>query len=91
MSLTAIAILALWLVLYRVSTPESHAGAFFGNAIADWTGVVFIVIGTKFLVEQGSVESRQVGAASMRPVVHFLQVHSLTIFLVVTGVGWLLL
>jgi hypothetical protein len=39
LSLTATGILALWLVLYVGSDPKSHAGSFFGNAIADWIGV----------------------------------------------------
>jgi hypothetical protein len=30
-------------VLYVYSDPKTHLGAFFGNAIADWTGVVVTI------------------------------------------------
>jgi hypothetical protein len=40
--------------------PKTHVGAFFGNAIADWSGSVVIIQGTKFLYEVGSPESRPV-------------------------------
>ena len=40
LTITAAAILTLWLVLYIPSNPESHIGSLLGNAIADWTGVL---------------------------------------------------
>jgi len=39
LSLAALAIVILWIVLYRHSNQDTHIGSFFGNAIADWTGV----------------------------------------------------
>lgn len=90
LSLAAGGILALWIVLYLPADPETHAGAFFGNAIADWTGVVLVVIGTKFLYERGSGESKPVGGGRGR-VKDLLVEHSLTIFLVLTGLFWLVL
>src|SRR6266702_1847916 len=59
LSLVAGAILLLWIVLYTLSSPETHAGSFFGNAIADWTGLVVMVLATKHLYEKGSAESKQ--------------------------------
>jgi hypothetical protein len=90
LSLTAIAILALWIGLYAVSNEKTHLGAFFGNAIADWSGSVAIIVGTKFLVERGSAESKQ-KPPPKGGIIGFLYEHSLLIFLVVTGVGWALL
>jgi hypothetical protein len=89
LSLVAFAILLLWVVLYARSDPRRHAGAFFGNAVADWTGVVVAVIGTKFLIERGSPESRQVRGREKTRLGRFLFEHSLTIFLAVTGLVWL--
>jgi hypothetical protein len=46
LSLVAAGVLALWFVLYLPADPKSHAGSFFGNAIADWTGVVITILAT---------------------------------------------
>jgi hypothetical protein len=54
LSLVATAILIAWVLLYLRSDPRSHAGSFFGNAIADWIGVVVM---TKKLLEAGSKQS----------------------------------
>lgn len=86
----AAGILILWVVLYSRSDPETHAGAFFGNAAADWTGVVMMVVGTKFLFERGSRESRPVREHGGR-LARILEAHSLTLALVASGLGWLLL
>src|SRR5712691_6722224 len=59
LSLVSVSILILWIVLYSVSSPSTHIGSFFGNAIADWTGVVVTVIATKYMYEKGSAESRR--------------------------------
>src|SRR5215469_13855660 len=37
-------ILLAWIVLYSVSNEKKHIGSFFGNAIADWSGVVVKLI-----------------------------------------------
>lgn len=88
LSLTATGILVLWLVLYVRSDPTSHAGSFFGNAIADWTGVVITILATKWFFEKGSRESRQPKVTHRNRFLELLHEHSLTIFLVVTGIGW---
>ncbi len=72
--------------------PATHLGAFFGNAIADWSGSVVIILGTKFLYEVGSAESRPFKKAQERwPWLDIVYRHILLIFLGVTGVGWTLL
>lgn len=90
-SLTLIAgtIFALWLVLYSRADPKTHTGAFFGNAIADWSGVLVIVLATKYFYERGSAESKPVPKRLARHVPRWLAAHSLTILLAVTGLGWL--
>ncbi len=88
LSLVAIALLIVWLVGYRLLDPKTHLGAFFGNAIADWSGSVVIIVGTKFLYEVGSAESRPVRGRSRFRWLDFLRRHSLLLFLLVTGIGW---
>jgi hypothetical protein len=90
LSVVAVAILLLWLGLYSISSEKTHLGAFFGNAIADWSGSVFIIIGTKYLVERGSSESKQ-KPPPHGGIVGLLYEHSLLIFLFVTGIAWALL
>ncbi len=91
LGLAAIAILALWIFLYARSDPETRMGSFLGNSVADWSGTLFLVIGTKYFFEAGSAESRRVPRHLKNPVRDFLLRHSLTLFLVVTGVGWFFL
>jgi hypothetical protein len=91
LSLAAIGIVLLLMTLYRQSDPKTHSGSFFGNAIADWTGVVVIVIATKYFYEVGSAESKQPRSRSSKPVIEMVRRHSLSIFLGLTGVGWVLL
>jgi hypothetical protein len=88
LSLVTASVLVAWILLYIRSNPSTHLGAFFGNAIADWTGLLVSVLATKFLYEVGSVESRRPHHHWLSPVIEALQDHSLTIFLVVTGIGW---
>ena len=88
LSLVTGAVLAAWIVLYIRSNPSTHLGSFFGNAIADWTGLLVTVLATKFLYETGSAESRKPPRHWLSPVIKVMQDHSLTIFLVVTGIGW---
>jgi hypothetical protein len=89
LSLVTIGILAIWIVLYHHSDPNKHAGSFFGNAIADWSGSVVIIIATKYLFEKGSADSRKPRKIKHHPVLNFLRCHSLTIFLIITGSIWL--
>ena len=91
LSLTAVGILLLWIVLYTNTDPKTHSGSFFGNAIADWSGVVVTVIATKYFYEIGSAESRQPSRRFKSRFLEALRDHSLTIFLGLTGAGWTLL
>jgi hypothetical protein len=91
LSIVAIALLTLWIILYSYSDPTTHLGSFFGNAIADWSGSVIIILGTKFLLEYRSAESRRVRGNLQNPILDFLWRHSLLIFIGVTGVGWAVL
>ncbi len=84
-------LLAAWIVLYCISDPSTHWGSFFGNAIADWTGVVVTLLATKHMYEKGSAESRKPPHPLLRPLPEFARDHSLTIFLLLTGLGWVLL
>lgn len=90
LSLAALAVVLGLIALYRWSNPSTHLGSFFGNAIADWTGVFVTVVMTKFLYEKGSAESKKPKGTSPSAVLEFLREHSLTIFLVVTGIGWVI-
>ncbi len=91
LSIVSIAILLCWIILYSRSDPDTHLGAFFGNAIADWTGLVVTVLGTKFMYETGSAESLNPPHRLLRPIWRKLVEHSLSIFLVITGAGWIAL
>jgi peptidoglycan/LPS O-acetylase OafA/YrhL len=91
LSLAAAAIVIALIVLYSVSSPSTHLGSFFGNAIADWTGVVVTVLATKFMYEKGSAESRQPPMRWLGPIRDFLRDHSLSIFLLITGAAWVTL
>jgi membrane protease YdiL (CAAX protease family) len=88
LSLAALGVVLLLIVLYRLSNPSTHLGSFFGNAIADWTGVFVTIVLTKFLYERGSAESKQPKGILSSAVLEFLREHSLTLFLIVTGIGW---
>jgi hypothetical protein len=88
LSLTSAGILLLWVVLYSYADPKTHSGSFFGNAIADWTGVAVTVIATKYFYEIGSAESRQPSRRFRNRVIEMIREHSLTIFLALTGAGW---
>src|SRR5262249_14938991 len=82
--------LILWIFLYRGTSDKTHAGSFFGNAIADWAGTFIMVFATKFLYEKGSAESRPLPKdLLLSPVLELLREHSLSIFLLTTGMGWL--
>jgi hypothetical protein len=90
LSLAALAVVLVLIALYRWSNPSTHLGSFFGNAIADWTGVFVTVVLTKFLYEKGSAESKQPKGILPSAVLELLREHSLTIFLVITGIGWVI-
>jgi hypothetical protein len=83
LSIVSAGILAIWIVCYAERDAATRWGQFFGNAIADWAGLVVTVIATKHLYERswrrGAGEGWREGLRS----------HPLTIFLVVTFTGWL--
>ena len=58
LSLVTAFVLCTWITLYIRFNPSTHWGAFFGNAIADWTGLFVTVVATKYFFEIGSAESR---------------------------------
>lgn len=89
LSLATLGVVVSLIVLYRFADPSTHIGSFFGNAIADWTGVFVTVVMTKFLYEKGSAESKQPKGILPSAVLEFLREHSLTLFLVITGIGWI--
>jgi hypothetical protein len=88
LSLAALAVVIVLIALYLWSNPATHLGSFFGNAIADWTGVFVTVVMTKYLYEKGSKESKQPKGRVPSRFLELLREHSLTIFLIVTGAGW---
>ncbi|MBZ5648960.1 MAG: hypothetical protein LAO18_00595 [Acidobacteriia bacterium] len=88
LSIAYVGVLILWIVLYSRSNPETHWGSFFGNAIADWSGVVVTVFATKYLYERGSAESRKPPLNLRGPFWEAITDHSLTLFLLATGVCW---
>jgi hypothetical protein len=89
LSIVSSIILLCWILLYIHSDPNTHWGSFYGNAIADWTGLVVTVLATKFMYEKGSAESRKPPHRLLAPVWEILLDHSLTIFLVITGAAWI--
>jgi membrane protease YdiL (CAAX protease family) len=89
LSIVCVAVLILWIVLYSISDEKTHWGSFFGNAIADWSGVVVSVLATKYLYERGSSESRKPPLNLRGPVWATITHHSLTIFLLATGACWI--
>lgn len=88
LSIVTLAILLVWIALYIVSDPHKHAGAFYGNAIADWSGSLVLIIATKYFFEVGSEESKPLPWRYLGPAANLLRAHSLSIFLVITGLGW---
>ncbi len=89
LSLVSAGVLIAWIVLYIRSDPHTHWGSFFGNAIADWTGLLVTVLATKILYEVGSAESRKPPQHWMGTLKQKLEDHSLTIFLTITGIAWI--
>jgi len=90
LSLSAFGVVILLTALYWRSDPSTHVGAFYGNAIADWTGVLVTVLMTKHLYEKGSAESKRPKGKLASMTVEFLREHSLTLVLLITGAVWVL-
>jgi hypothetical protein len=91
LTLVSLLVLGLWIILYRRADPETHVGAFYGNAIADWSGTVLIVMATKWLFERGSTESKKAPRHFKNRLREFLVEHSLTLFIIASGIGWIVL
>lgn len=91
LSITAVGILLLWILLYDYGDPRTHWGSFFGNAIADWSGVVVTVIATKYFYEIGSSESNPPRRQFRDRISQAIQNHSLSIFLAITGGAWVVI
>lgn len=90
LSIASIAIVVSWILLYIKSDPSTHLGSFFGNAIADWSGVVVTVLATKYLYEKHSAESRRPPNYECSPIQAFFRDHGLSIFLLITGLAWVI-
>ena len=88
LSIASVAIVLTWIALYSYADPKTHLGSFFGNAIADWTGVAATVIATKYFYEIGSSESKRPKRLYKSRLGEAVRDHSLTIFLVFTGLAW---
>ncbi|MGI8890679.1 MAG: hypothetical protein ACR2G0_07850 [Chthoniobacterales bacterium] len=91
LSLVAGTLLIFWFVGYLLLDEKSHLGSFCGNALADWSGSLVIILGTKFLYEIGSPESRPVRRGKYAGLKEFLYEHSLLLFITVTGIDWTIL
>ena len=90
LSLVLAATVASLVLLYASAEDHTHLGTLYGNAIADWLGVLAFVIATKYFFETGSGESRQPSSHLHVRIGRFLVSHSLTLVLAVTGLGWVL-
>ena len=88
LSLTLSLILVFLFVMYGRSDPATRLGSFFGNAIADWLGVLVFVIVSKYCYEIGSGESKKPARHFHERVARLLIDHSLTIALALTGAAW---
>ncbi len=90
LSLATASVVIILIALYCRANPSTHLGSFFGNAIADWTGVLVTVVMTKHLYEKGSAESKRPNGIWRSRALELLREHSLTLFLLITGLGWVL-
>lgn len=91
LSIVSGGLLLLWIVLYTLSDPATHFGSFFGNAIADWSGSLVLILGTKFLIEVRAAGSLPARRHLKNPVANFIYRHSLLLIIIVTGLGWAVL
>lgn len=91
LTIVAVVLLLLWISGYVWLKPKSRLAAFCGNAIADWSGSLVIILGTKFFYEVGSKESRRFHPHGANKWWNFLLEHSLLLFIGVTGIGWAVL
>ena len=90
LSLAAGLVVLLVLIAYTLSDPASHSGAFFGNAIADWTGVFVSVLAAKHLSERKVRQPLPDGSPLSAHVSRLVHNHSLSLFLALTGIAWVI-
>lgn len=88
LSLTLGVILVFLFVMYSRADPATHLGSFFGNAIADWLGVLVFVMVSKYCYEIGSGESKKPARHFHERIARLLIDHSLSIALALTGAAW---
>lgn len=92
LSIIAATILVTWIILFSRADDQTHWGSFLGNAIADWTGVLAIILATKFMYERNSDESNNPPEEPENYPAwkRFFHEHSLSIFFILTGICWLI-
>lgn len=90
LSLMACVVLIAWILFYLPANPDTHWGSFFGNAIADWSGVVASIVCMRVLYERGAPGCRHLKATDKNPVIRWVKTHSLTTFFGVTLIGWII-
>ena len=91
LSLAAALVVTIVFLAYTVSDPSTHSGAFFGNAIADWTGVFVSVLAAKHLSERKVRGHLPPGSPISAHISRLTHNHSLSLFLAFTGLVWLIL
>ena len=91
LTLMASVVLLTLIIFYIPSNPDTHWGSFFGNAIADWSGVVASVICTRILYERGAPGCRHRKAKDPNPVIRWMKNHTLTVFFGTTWIVWIIL
>jgi hypothetical protein len=57
LSLTGSGVAVALILLYSHSDPNTHLGSFYGNAIADRTGLLVMVLATKHLMTKRLMEA----------------------------------
>jgi hypothetical protein len=82
-------VLLTWVILYVPANPDTHWGSFFGNAIADWSGVVATVICTRILYERGDPDCAPRVIREQNPVLRWVKTHNLTMFFGATLLVWI--
>ena len=92
LSLFVAGIVTSLILLYHFSNEQGHWGSFFGNAIADWSGVLLTVLATKHLYERNSAESKkEPRPENASKTLELIRAHSLSLFLIISGAGWVVL
>jgi hypothetical protein len=91
LSLIVGAIWLFWVLMYQTADYRTHIGSFYGNSIADWLGMLAFIILTKYCSEVGSAESLRPRTHPHQRLLRFVSRHSLTLVIIATGAGWVLI